>query len=110
MIVLILKAFVVGILISSVSFAEQSEIKTSELIVQSEAKFIKLLAGQSENDKHEASGVLFLDNKIFVVFDNYSLIARINVEVNRAKLLGENKEGVGFEGITYDNIRACSTT
>lgn len=100
----IFNALFVSIIFSSVCFAEQNEIKTSELIVQSEAKFTKLLAGQNEKDKHEASGVLFLDNKIFVVFDNYSLIARINIEVNKAKLLGENKEGVGFEGITYDNI------
>ena len=104
MYVRILKTLVVGILLSSVCFAEQNDIKTSELIVQSEAKLAKLLQGQSENDKHEASGVLFLDNNIFVVFDNYSLIARINIEVNKAKLLGENKKGVGYEGITYDNI------
>ena len=104
MIARILKALVVGIFLSSACFAEQNEVKTSELIVLSEAKLTKLLEGQSEKDKHEASGVLFLDNKMFVVFDNYSLIARISIEVNKAKLLGENKEGVGFEGITYDNI------
>jgi uncharacterized protein YjiK len=93
-----------GIFVSSICFAEQNEIKISKLIVQSEAKLSKLLEGQSEKDKHEASGVLFLNNKIYVVFDNYSMIARINNELNKAKLLGENKKKIGYEGITYDKI------
>jgi len=74
------------------------------LIVQSEAKLSKLLEGQSEKDKHEASGVLFLNDEIYVVFDNHSMIARINSELNKAKLLGENKKKIGYEGITYDNV------
>jgi uncharacterized protein YjiK len=104
MIIRIIQIVIVGIFLSSMSFAGQNEIKISELIVQSEAKFNKLLEGQSEKDKHEASGVLFLNNEIFVVFDNYSMIAKINIEFDKAKLFGENKKGIGYEGITYDNV------
>ena len=104
MIVRILPTVITGIFLSSVCFAEQNEIKISELIVQSETKFHKLLGGQSEKRKHEASGVIFLNNEIFVVFDNSSMIAKINIEFDKAKLLGENKKGVGYEGITYDNV------
>ncbi|MCK5469259.1 MAG: hypothetical protein KAI99_12135, partial [Cyclobacteriaceae bacterium] len=93
-----------GVFVSFISFAGQNETKTSELIVQSEAKFNELLRGQSEEDKHEASGVLFLNNEIFVVFDNFSMVAKVNIEINKAKLIGKNKKGVGYEGITYDNI------
>jgi hypothetical protein len=100
----ILQTITLGIFISSLCFAEQNEIKISELIVQSEAKLSKLLEGQSEKDKHEASGVLFLNDEIYVVFDNHSMIARINSELNKAKLLGENKKKIGYEGITYDNL------
>ena len=70
----ILQTITLGIFISSLCFAEQNEIIISELIVQSEAKLSKLLEGQSEKDKHEASGVLFLNNEIYVVFDNSSMI------------------------------------
>ena len=93
-----------GVFVSVICFAGQNETKTSELIVQSEAKLNELLRGQSEEDKHEASGVLFLNNEIFVVFDNYKMVANVNIEFNKAKLLGENKKDGGYEGITYDNI------
>jgi hypothetical protein len=43
---------------------------------------------QGEKDRHKASGVLFLNNEIYVVFDNHSMIARVNDELNKAKLLG----------------------
>ena len=104
MIVRRLQTIILGIFVSSICFAGQNEIKISELIVQTEEKFSKLLEGQSEEEFHEASGVQFLNNEIFVVFDNYSMIAKINTELNKAKLLGENKKEVGYEGITYDNI------
>jgi hypothetical protein len=93
-----------GVFVSFICFAGQNETKTIELIVQSEAKLNELLRGQSEEDKHEASGALFFNNEIFVVFDNYYMVAKINIEINKAKLLGENKKGGGYEGITYDNI------
>ena len=63
----------------------------------------KRVKGQTEAIMHEASGVLFKNNEIFVVFDNYSMVAKINIEINKAKLLGENKQGSGYEGITYDD-------
>ena len=31
------------------------------------------------------------------------MVAKINIKINKAKLLGENKKGHGYEGITYDN-------
>ena len=92
-----------GVFISFICFAAQNETEISDLIVQREAKLNRLLRGQSEEDKHEASGVLFLNNEIFVVFDNYNMVAKINIKLNKAKLLGENKKGDGYEGITYDN-------
>jgi len=95
---------ILGIFVSSICFAGQNEIKIGELIVQPEEKFSKLLEGQSEEKFHEASGVQFLNNEIFVVFDNHSMIAKINIELSKANLLGENKKEVGYEGITYDNI------
>ena len=100
----ILHPVIVSIFLSSLSFAEQNEIKEGELIVQSEKKISQLLEGQSEKEKHEASGVLFLNNQIFVVFDNCSTIAKINIDLDKAKLLGENKKVVGYEGITYDKL------
>ena len=92
-----------GILISFICFAGQNETGTGELIVQSEAKLSELLRDQGPEDKHEASGVLFLNNEIFVVFDNYNEVAKIDIKISKAKLLGENKKGDGYEGITYDN-------
>jgi len=100
----ILQTVIVSIFLYSLCFAEQNEIKVGELIVQSEKKFSQLLEGQSEKNKHEASGVLFLNNEIYVVFDNSSMIARINSELNKVKLLGESKKKTGYEGIAYDNI------
>jgi uncharacterized protein YjiK len=104
MFVRILLTIGVGIFLSAICFAEQNEIKRSKLIVQSEAKFNKLLEEQTEKETHEASGVLFLNNQIFVVFDNYSMIAKINIDLDKAELIGENKKKVGYEGISYDNL------
>ena len=95
---------ILGVLVSFISFAGQNETKTGELIVQREAKLSALLRAQTEEDKHEASGVLFLNNQIFVVFDNYSMVAKVNIEIDKAKLLGEGQKDVGYEGITYDHI------
>ena len=92
----------VGVLILLMCIAGQNKTEASELIVQNEAKLNELLRDQSAIDKHEASGVLFLNNEIFVVFDNYSMVAKIDIELNTAKLLGEIKKGDGYEGITYD--------
>jgi hypothetical protein len=100
----ILHTVIVSIFLSSLCLAEQNEIKEGEVIVQSEKKISQLLEGQSEKEKHEASGVLFLNTKIFVVFDNSSTIAKINIDLDQVKLLGENKKGVGYEGITYDKL------
>ena len=50
-----------GIFVSFICFAGQNVSRTIELTIQSEAKFSDLLRGQSEEDKHEASGVLFLN-------------------------------------------------
>ena len=104
MMVRILQTAFIGILLSSICLAEQNEIKVGELIVQSEKKISQLLERQSEKERHEASGVLFLNNEIFVVFDNSSTIAKINIDLDKAKLLGENKKGVGYEGITYGKL------
>ena len=91
-----------GILISLICFAGQNETGTSELIIESEAKLNQLLRNQSEANTHEASGVLFLNNEIFVVFDNYKMVAKIDIKISKAKLFGENEKGDGFEGLTYD--------
>jgi uncharacterized protein YjiK len=93
-----------GVFLSFICFAGQNETETGELIVQSEAKLNELLRDRCEEDNLEASGVLFLKNEIFVVFDNCKMVAKINFEINKAKLLGEDKNGGGYEGITYDNI------
>ena len=89
-----------GIFFFFICFAGQNVAETSELIVLSEAKLKKLLKGQIEEDRYEASGVLFLNDEIFVVFDNYSMVAKINIKMNKAKLLGEYKKGHGYEGLT----------
>ena len=43
-----LLTIILGIFVSSICFAGQNEIKISELIVQTEEKFSKLLEGQSD--------------------------------------------------------------
>ena len=48
-----------GVFVSFICFAGQNVSRTIELTIQSEAKFSDLLRGQSEEDKHEASGVSF---------------------------------------------------
>jgi hypothetical protein len=105
MILRILQIILLGIFVTSICFAQRNEIKKSKLSLGPEKKFSELLEGQSEKKRHEASGVLFLNDEIFAVFDNHSMIAKINIELNQAKLLGEDKDKVGFEGIAYDPIK-----
>ena len=64
MIVRRLQTIILGIFVSSICFAGQNEIKIGELIVKTEVKLNKLLEGQIEKDRHEASGVLFLTKDV----------------------------------------------
>jgi uncharacterized protein YjiK len=102
MVVKSVKKTILAVFIFLVFFGGQDEAKPGELIVQREVKLRDLLNDQSQKHKHEASGVFVLNDEIFVVFDNYSLVARIHTELDKAKLSGENKKGKGYEGITYD--------
>ncbi len=78
--------------------------KSSQLRVLNEINLNELLGDQSKEKKNEASGVVFVNKKIYVVFDNYSEVARINLNLNEAQLLGNKKKGIGYEGIAYNHI------
>lgn len=71
---------------------------SDELTIINEVKLKKVIDSKS---RHEASGVSFLNNKFYVVFDNHRQVARINVKLTKGRLLGEAKKKDGFEGMTY---------
>ncbi|MGB6019328.1 MAG: hypothetical protein WBF77_07000 [Sulfurimonadaceae bacterium] len=75
---------------------------SDELKIVNEVKFKKIIDSKNEMDRYEASGVSFLNDKFYVVFDNNSQVARVNAKLTKVKLIGEESKKVGFEGITYN--------
>src|SRR5262245_37993484 len=72
-----------------------------------EAKLYRLLPGQKESSRLEASGVALVhDTTALVVFDNLNQIARVDLSLKRGSrngFLPAPSLGLGFEDITIDD-------
>ncbi|QYZ64809.1 MAG: hypothetical protein HPY30_01660 [Gammaproteobacteria bacterium (ex Lamellibrachia satsuma)] len=98
--------FLLSILTTFGCFAEEYTIRSSVLNVMNERNLHELLVNKSKEKKHESSGVLFANNSFYIVFDSHSRVARIDTDLHKAKLLGTATKGIGYEGITYDNVNS----
>ncbi len=78
---------------------------SDELKIVDEVKFKKIIDKKNEMNRYEASGVSFVNDKFYVVFDNSSQVARVNMKLTKAKLLGKESKKVGFEGMTYNPLK-----
>ncbi len=78
-----------------------TQAQSDELTIINEVKLKKLI---DSKNRHEASGISFLNNKFYVVFDNHRQAARINTKLTKAKLLGKAKKKDGFEGMSYNPV------
>ncbi|RLJ17203.1 hypothetical protein DJ030_14155 [bacterium endosymbiont of Escarpia laminata] len=104
-----IKKFIVSllsILTTFGCFAEEYAIRSSVLNVVNEKYLHELLGNKSKEKHHESSGVIFENNSFYIVFDNHSRVARIDADLHKAKLLGTATKGIGYEGITYDNVNS----
>ncbi|MBA1446490.1 MAG: hypothetical protein M3H12_06555 [Chromatiales bacterium] len=86
--------------------AEEYTIRSSALNVVNEKYLHELLGDTSKEKHHEPSGVVFANNSFYIAFDNHSRVARIDIDLHEAKLLGTAKNGIGYEGITYDRVNS----
>ena len=79
---------------------------TQELELIREKKLFRLLPGTTEDSRLEASGVALADDSsVFVCFDNFNHVARINLSLKPGKenrLLPTPSLGLGFEDIATD--------
>ena len=91
-------------LLTTLLFFGTAQSLSNELKIVNEVKFKKIIDGKNEMDKYEASGVRLVKEKFYVVFDNSSQAARVNMKLTKAKLLGKESEKVRFEGITYNHV------
>ena len=89
-------------LLTTLLFFATAQSMSDELVIVNEVKFSNIIDGKKKMNRYEASGVRLLNDKIYVVFDNDSRVARVNMKLTKAKLLGKASAKVGFEGITYD--------
>ena len=92
-------------LITALLFFETTQSLSDELKIVDEVKFKKIIDKKNEMNKYEASGVSFVKDKFYVAFDNSSEVARVNMKLTKAKLLGKESKKVGFEGITYNPLK-----
>lgn len=93
-----------NIFVSFNCIAEENEIKSGKLKIVSENSLYDLLKNANSKSKHEASGVVVANSKIYIVFDNYNEIARIDFNLKKAELLGDNDKNIGYEGITFNSV------
>lgn len=84
-----------------VSVAETDVPASGELSLVSEKSLNILLRDETNEDKNEASGVIFANNRFYVIFDNYSEIAQVDIALEEAKLFGTRTQDTGYEGISY---------
>ena len=96
-----LREFKTITLLTILLFFGTSHSLSDELTIINEVKLKKLL---DSKNRHEASGVSFLNNTFYVVFDNHRQAARINTKLTKAKLLGKAKKKDGFEGMSYNPV------
>ena len=89
-------------LMTTLLFFATAQSMSDELIIVNEVKFSKIIDGKKRMNRFEASGVRLVNDRIYVVFDNDSRVARVNMKLTKAKLLGKAREKVGYEGISYD--------
>ena len=97
------KVFLITTMVAFFSFSGIDLAICNELKIIDEVKF-KTIFDVKTKKKFEASGVVFVDNNFYVVFDNHSQITRINYHLNNIKLLGHNNTKIGYEGITYNDM------
>lgn len=74
---------------------------SDELTIIDEIKLKKVI---NSSHTHEASGVSYLNNHFYIVFDNHRQALRINTKLTKAKLLGKAKKKDGFEGMSYNPV------
>ncbi len=84
-------------------------IKNAQLLqLLAEDKLINLLTNKNIPKRLEASGVLFLNDLFYIIFDNSREVAKVKKDLNEIEenslitLGGENNE-VGFEDIAYNH-------
>ena len=77
---------------------------SDELKIVNEVKFKKIIDDKHKLDRYEASGVSFVYDKFYVVFDNHRQATRVNMNLTKAELLGKAKKKDGFEGMSYNTI------
>jgi len=78
---------------------------TTTLQLLDERKIGELFLSNPPNDDLEASGVLAMDGKFFIVFDNRTDVARIHEDLSPNHmngLFGMARGRKGFEGIAYN--------
>ena len=74
---------------------------SDELTIINEIKLKKVI---DSHYRHEASGVSFLNDHFYIVFDNHRQALRINTKLTKAKLLGKATKKDGFEGMSYNPV------
>ncbi|MDA3947085.1 MAG: hypothetical protein PF439_10460 [Helicobacteraceae bacterium] len=92
------------VILAAILFFATTQSLSNELNIVNEVTFEKIIDGKNKIDKYEASGVHFVDDKFYVVFDNNSQVARVNAKLSKAKLLGKERKKIGYEGITYNPL------
>jgi hypothetical protein len=79
--------------------------RSSTLRLVRESKIGDLLSCDAGDEDWEASGVLAKDGGYYVVFDNRATVARLAEDLlpgDANRLVGSDRAGVGYEGITYN--------
>jgi hypothetical protein len=100
----IVLACFIGMFVAASCFAQGKKETLNALHIESEASLNELLKPYSKEKKQEASGVVFVNENFYVVFDNHSQIARLDETLKSVELLGKKEKKWGYEGITYDKV------
>lgn len=69
-----------------------------------ESKIVDLSGIKKFKKNYEASGVVYVNDNFYVVFDNSSKVAEIDLKLKRIEFLGEKYKKVGYEGVSFNGF------
>lgn len=93
---------VLGILLASCSLSDKEMIKATELRILEEVKIADINGIKNKNKSFEASGISYARESFYLVFDNTSKVAEVDLQLQKLKFLDKKRKNIGYEGITYD--------
>lgn len=91
-----------GIFLACCSLSDKKMIKVADLRILEDVKIADINGIKNKNKSFEASGVTYARENFYLVFDNTSKVAEVDLQLQTLKFLDKKRKNIGYEGITFN--------